>query len=116
MFGLRNCQWGNDNRYIRVAFAGSSVLTLVAQQPEMTRFIDAALLAAVSADARSRQRLQANFNFHPGGRFSPHRLLNAIEPGSWLPPHRHLDPAKDESIVVVAGALGLSSSTMRVWW
>ena len=30
MLGLRNCQWGNDNRYIRVAFAGSTVLTLVA--------------------------------------------------------------------------------------
>ena len=51
----------------------------------MTRFIDAALLAAVSADARSRQRLRANFNFHPADDFS-HRLLNAIEPGSWLPP------------------------------
>lgn len=73
----------------------------------MTRFIDAALLAAVSADARSRQRLRANFNFHPADDFPSHRLLNAIEPGSWLPPHRHLDPAKDESIVVVAGALGV---------
>ncbi len=73
----------------------------------MTRFIDAALLAAVSADARSRQRLRANFNFHPADDFPAHRLLNAIEPGSWLPPHRHLDPAKDESIIVVAGALGV---------
>ena len=73
----------------------------------MTRFIDAALLAAVSADALSRQRLRANFNFHPADDFPAHRLLNAIEPGSWLPPHRHLDPAKDESIIVVAGALGV---------
>lgn len=30
MLGLRQCQWGNDNRYVRVAFAGNTVLTLVA--------------------------------------------------------------------------------------
>ena len=30
ILGLRSCQWGNDNRYVRVAFAGSTVLTLVA--------------------------------------------------------------------------------------
>ncbi len=73
----------------------------------MTRFIDADLLARVSADAQARPRLRANFNFHTGDEAAAHRLLNAIEPDSWLPPHRHLDPAKDESIVVVAGALGV---------
>ncbi len=30
MLGLRKCQWGNDNRYVRVTFAGNTVLTLVA--------------------------------------------------------------------------------------
>jgi cupin fold WbuC family metalloprotein len=73
----------------------------------MTRFIDAALLAAVSADARARPRRRANFNFHPADDFPAHRLLVAIEPDSWLQPHRHLDPTKDESIFVVAGALGV---------
>lgn len=73
----------------------------------MTRFIDRVLLARVTADAQSRSRRRANFNFHPSDDFSAHRLLNAIEPGSWLPPHRHLNPAKDESIIVVAGALGV---------
>lgn len=71
------------------------------------RFIDAALLGAVSREAAARPRLRANCNFHPGDDFPAHRLLNAIEPGSWLPPHRHLDPAKDETIIVLAGALGL---------
>lgn len=71
------------------------------------RFIDAALLASVSRDAAARPRLRANFNFHPSDDFPAHRLLNAIEPGSWLPPHRHLDPAKDETIIVLAGALGV---------
>ena len=30
MLGMRKCQWGNENRYIRVTFAGNNVLTLVA--------------------------------------------------------------------------------------
>jgi cupin fold WbuC family metalloprotein len=43
-------------------------------------------------------------------------LLNAIEPGSYLPPHRHLDPNKDETIIVLRGALGavLFDDTGRV--
>lgn len=73
----------------------------------MPRFIDTALLAEVIAEARARPRQRANRNFHPDDDFPAHRLLNAIEPGSWLPPHRHLDPFKDETIVVLTGALGV---------
>jgi cupin fold WbuC family metalloprotein len=36
-----------------------------------------------------------------------HRLLNAVEPGTYIRPHRHLHPPKDETYVVVRGALGL---------
>jgi cupin fold WbuC family metalloprotein len=36
-----------------------------------------------------------------------HRLFNAIEPGSYVRPHRHLSPPKTETMVVVAGRLGL---------
>jgi cupin fold WbuC family metalloprotein len=58
------------------------------------RLLDRALLDAVSSDAAARPRLRANYNFHPADDFPAHRLLNAIEPGSYLPPHRHLDPNK----------------------
>ena len=73
----------------------------------MTRYIDSEMLAAVVADARQRPRRRANLNFHPADDFPAHRLLNAIEPDSWLPPHRHLDPNKAETIIVLAGALGV---------
>jgi cupin fold WbuC family metalloprotein len=73
----------------------------------VTHFIDRALLERLAAEARSRPRLRINYNFHPEDAYPAHRLLNAIEPGSWLPPHRHLDPAKDESIIVIAGVLGV---------
>jgi cupin fold WbuC family metalloprotein len=38
-----------------------------------------------------------------------HRLFNAIEPGSYIRPHRHLHPPKTETMVVVAGTLGFLS-------
>ena len=31
--------------------------------------------------------------------------MNALEPGSYLPAHRHLNPAKDEAIVVLRGSV-----------
>ncbi len=63
-------------------------------------------LAALSEEARQRPRLRLNRNLHEMA--DPvHRLLNAVEPGSYIRPHRHLFPPKDETVVVVSGALGL---------
>lgn len=73
----------------------------------MIRLIDIALLDLVSDEARASPRLRKNRNFHPDNEFPSHRLLNAIEPGSYVAPHRHLDPLKDESMIVLRGRLGL---------
>jgi cupin fold WbuC family metalloprotein len=69
--------------------------------------IDAALLDATSAAARGSARLRMNHNFHLSEAEPANRLLNAIEPGSYVTPHRHLDPAKDETFVVLRGRFGL---------
>ncbi|WP_319243046.1 WbuC family cupin fold metalloprotein [uncultured Propionivibrio sp.] len=71
------------------------------------RLIDDVLLAQVSAEAASSPRGRKNFNFHGDNADPAHRLLNAIEPGSYIVPHRHLDAAKDETILVLRGVLGL---------
>jgi cupin fold WbuC family metalloprotein len=68
--------------------------------------IDAALLAGVGAAARASPRRRRNHNFHHQDGDACQRLLNAIEPGSYVRPHRHLDPAKDETIIVLRGRLG----------
>lgn len=73
------------------------------------RIVTSALLDEVTAQAAASPRGRKNHNFHPADDFCCHRLLNAMEPGSYIQPHRHLDPAKDESIVVLRGALGLVS-------
>ncbi|MDD5295368.1 MAG: WbuC family cupin fold metalloprotein [Rhodocyclaceae bacterium] len=69
--------------------------------------ITTALLDEVSAEAAASARRRKNRNFHPADEASCHRLLNAIEPGSYVQPHRHLDPAKDECMIVVRGRLGI---------
>jgi cupin fold WbuC family metalloprotein len=69
--------------------------------------IDTALLDALSASAKANPRLRMNRNFHPHNEFPGHRLLIGIEPGSYVPPHRHLDPNKAETLAVLRGRLGL---------
>lgn len=73
----------------------------------MITLIDDALLDAVTAEAKASPRLRKNRNFHRADGEPAHRLLNAIEPGSYLMPHRHLDACKDETFVVLRGRLGL---------
>ena len=69
--------------------------------------IDRSLLAGLSAEAAAAPRRRKNRNFHEPDSRGAHRLLNAIEPGSYVAPHRHNDPTKDETMVVVAGRFGM---------
>lgn len=73
----------------------------------MITLIDTALLDAVSAEALASPRRRMNRNFHTANDQPGHRLLNAIEPGSYVAPHRHLDPLKGETMLVLRGRLGL---------
>ena len=71
------------------------------------RIIDKIMLDELSAQARNNPRRRKNHNLHPTDDFCCHRLFNAIEPDSYIRPHRHLDPAKDETFVIVQGRLGV---------
>jgi cupin fold WbuC family metalloprotein len=73
----------------------------------MIRLIDAALLDEVIAEARTSPRGRKNRNFHATDSQPAHRLLNAIEPGSYVAPHRHRHPDKGETMLVLRGTLGL---------
>lgn len=65
------------------------------------RIIDRSLLDEVSSEAKASARLRMNYNFHQSLEDKCHRMLNAVEPGSDIPIHRH--PDKDESFVVLRG-------------
>jgi cupin fold WbuC family metalloprotein len=69
--------------------------------------ISQSLLDEVSAEARLSPRRRKNRNFHEGDNAAAHRLLNALEPDSYVAPHRHLDPAKGETIVALRGRFGV---------
>ncbi len=71
------------------------------------KIIDRDILDNLSAEARTNPRLRKNYNIHPSDDFCCHRLLNAIEPGSYIRPHRHLDPVKDETFVILRGKLAV---------
>jgi cupin fold WbuC family metalloprotein len=65
------------------------------------------LLQQLTEAARTSPRLRKNHNLHPSDESRCHRLLNAIEPGSYIRPHRHLDPEKSEAFILLSGRLGL---------
>lgn len=63
--------------------------------------IDKKILDELTASAKASARLRMNYNFHQSLEDKCHRMLNAVEPGSDIPIHRH--PDKDESFVVLRG-------------
>jgi cupin fold WbuC family metalloprotein len=68
--------------------------------------LERADLMRLSGEARLSPRRRRNRNLHEMDDVV-HRLFNAIEPGSYVRPHRHLRPPKVETMVVVSGRLGL---------
>ena len=68
---------------------------------ERIMIITQQILDELSAQAKASPRLRMNYNFHQSLEDKCHRMLNAVEPGSDIPIHRH--PYKDESFVVLRG-------------
>jgi cupin fold WbuC family metalloprotein len=74
--------------------------------PMLTR-IDNALLDSLCTQAAASPRRRKNHNLHTSDTALAHRLLNAVQTDSYIAPHRHLDPSKDETFVVLRGLMGL---------
>ena len=70
------------------------------------KVIDNNLIDSVVAQAKGSPRLRMNYNFHESLDDKCHRLLNALEPGTVVPVHRH--PTKDESFVILRGKVRVS--------
>lgn len=69
--------------------------------------IDRAFIERILAEARRSPRLRKNFNFHGSPAHPCQRLVNAVLPGAYIQPHRHLDRVKEEMLVILRGRLGL---------
>lgn len=61
------------------------------------------LLDQVSAEAQANPRLRMNHNFHESPESKSQRLLNALEPGTVVPIHRHMHTS--ETYILLRGKL-----------
>ncbi len=66
------------------------------------------LLARQAEYARRNDRGREILTLHDSAQDPLHRMLNAIQPGSYIQPHRHLEPPKSEGIVILQGVLGFA--------
>ena len=73
----------------------------------MTMVINEQLLNEVTGQAQASPRLRMNYNFHQSLDEKCHRMLNALEPGTDVPIHRH--PTKDESFVILRGKVRVTT-------
>ena len=65
--------------------------------------INKKLLDEVTERAKANERLRMNYNLHDSLEAKAQRLLNALEPGTLLPVHRHRHTA--ETYIVLRGAI-----------
>ena len=65
--------------------------------------INEELLDRVTGEAKRSPRLRMNYNFHETLDAKAQRLLNALEPGTVLPVHRHSQTA--ETYLVLRGVI-----------
>jgi cupin fold WbuC family metalloprotein len=69
------------------------------------KIIDTQLLDSVSGQAKQSPRLRMNYNFHQSPTDMVQRMLNAMEPGTYLRPHRH--PDREEVFLILRGKMTL---------
>jgi cupin fold WbuC family metalloprotein len=72
-----------------------------------SKLFEAKFFDALTATAFNSPRLRQHRNIHVDYQDNCQRLFNAIEPGSYIRPHRHaLDP-RDELLVAIRGVMVL---------
>jgi cupin fold WbuC family metalloprotein len=69
--------------------------------------IDQQLLTALSSQAAASPRKRVHHNLHPRLDDNVQRLCIAMEPGTYVRPHRHMEPKTWEILLVLRGAVAL---------
>lgn len=67
------------------------------------KIIDTNLLDSITAKAKQNKRLRINYNLHESLEDKVQKLLNAMEPGTELPIHRHQHTS--ETYILIRGSL-----------
>lgn len=67
--------------------------------------IDDNLINQLIREARTSSRLRKTYNFHKSHDDLLQRMLNAMEPGTYVRPHMHENPDKREVFIALRGTL-----------
>jgi len=68
--------------------------------------VDLALIHQKAQDARANSRKRETHVLHTGDEDHLQRMVNAIQPGSYVRPHRHIMPPRPEMFILLQGQLG----------
>jgi len=79
----------------------------LASPAEPVVVIDSELMQRAIEASRKSPRKRVILPIHKTHDDPLQRMLNAIQPGSYIRPHRHFAPPTAESIVMLRGAIGL---------
>ena len=60
-------------------------------------------LKKLKQQATYSPRLRKNYNFHKDPEDTLHRMLHAMNPGTYVQPHKHEDPDKREVFIILEG-------------
>jgi cupin fold WbuC family metalloprotein len=71
------------------------------------KIISHKVLDQLSLEASGSERLRKNLNLHDDYADPCQRLFIAMEPGTYIRPHRHTDPPKPECFMAIRGKLAL---------
>ena len=70
------------------------------------RFLDQSLFTGLAAKAAVNLRGRQHHSFHQMEE-ACHRMVVGLQPGTYVPPHRHLGENKAETLLVLKGRLGV---------
>ncbi|WP_321343935.1 WbuC family cupin fold metalloprotein [uncultured Draconibacterium sp.] len=73
----------------------------------MIKKIDKQTLDNLCAEAKQTDRQRKNLNYHSNFNDPINRMLNAVEPGSYVQPHKHENPDKREVFILLRGKMAV---------
>lgn len=71
------------------------------------KIFDAQYLDGLTGQAKISSRLRQHRNVHQSYQDASQRLFNAIEPGSYIRPHRHASDPREELLIAVRGVMAM---------
>jgi cupin fold WbuC family metalloprotein len=80
-------------------------LKALSAPPKSTTTLNVSMVKLAVEGSRNSPRKRIILPLHKTADSSLHRMLNGMQPYSYIQPHRHLYPPKAESVIVLQGAI-----------